>query len=98
MSELTFEEILRDLRFIDNALRQFEEKFGLSSDVFYELYTRGQLDTGEHLEDFAEWAGLYELKVNREELLHQYSARRVNALKKEHNSLIDIPVHSEPSA
>ncbi len=100
MPELTFEEVLRDLKSIDQSLRQFEEKFGLSSAVFYELYTRGQLDTGDHLEDFAEWAGLYELKLNREELLHQYSAKRVDSLKKkrDHNALIDIPVQSERAA
>ena len=66
MAAIALSDILDDLRAVDQALRKFEQRYWLSSDVFYELYSQGLLDDGSHLEDFSEWAGHYKLKLKRE--------------------------------
>ena len=71
MSTITLTDILDDLRVADQGLRSFEQRYWLSSEVFYDLYAQGALDDGSHLEDFAEWAGHYKLKVKREAALNQ---------------------------
>jgi hypothetical protein len=80
MATLTLSDILDDLRAADRTLRRFEQRYWLSSDVFYDLYSQGRLDDGEHLEDFSEWAGFYKIKKHREELLRQFSEQRVGEL------------------
>jgi hypothetical protein len=59
MATITLSEILGDLRTADQTLRKFEQRYWISSDVFYGLYSRGVLDNGEHREDFSEWAGAF---------------------------------------
>ena len=80
MSAITIGDVLDDLRAADQALRRFEQRYWLSSDVFYDLYSQGRLDDGEHLDDFTEWAGFYKIRQHREELLRQFSRRRVAEL------------------
>ncbi len=81
MATITLSEILDDLRGADKVLRKFEQRYWISSDVFYELYSQGILDNGEHVEDFAEWAGFYKIKQHRENLLRQLSEDRVTKLR-----------------
>ncbi len=57
MATITLRDILDDLRAADQVLCKFEQRYWISSDVFYELYSQGQLGNGENLEDFSEWAG-----------------------------------------
>jgi hypothetical protein len=80
MATITLSDILDDLRAADQALRKFEQRYWLSSDVFYDLYSQGRLDDGENLEDFSEWAGFYKIKRHREELLRRFSRQRVAEL------------------
>jgi hypothetical protein len=80
MTTVTLSDILDDLRAADQTLRRFEQRYWLSSDVFYDLYSQGRLDGGEHQEDISEWAGFYRIKKHREELLLQFSRERINAL------------------
>jgi hypothetical protein len=80
MATITLSDILDDLRAADQALRKFEQRYWLSSDVFYDLYSQGRLDDGENLEDFSEWAGFYKIKKHREELLRRFSRQRVAEL------------------
>lgn len=81
MMTITLSDVLDDLRAADQALRKFEQRYWLSSDVFYDLYSQGRLDDGEHLEDLSEWAGFYQIKRHREELLRQFSEKRVGELR-----------------
>ena len=81
MATITLSDILDDLRAADQALRKFEQRYWLSSDVFYDLYSHGLLDDGEHRRDFSEWAGFYKIKQHREQLLRQFSERRVAELR-----------------
>ncbi|MFQ5857082.1 MAG: hypothetical protein ACE5LU_15840 [Anaerolineae bacterium] len=81
MATITLSDLLDDLRAADQILRKFEQRYWISSDLFYELYSQGLLDNGENLEDFAEWAGFYKIKHHRERLLHQFSEQRVAELR-----------------
>ena len=75
---LTLSNVLDDLRIAEQALHKFEQRYWLSSDVFYELYTQGTLDDGNNVEEFAEWAGHYKLKQKRE-----FSKQRIEKLRKQ---------------
>jgi hypothetical protein len=81
MATITLSDILDDLRAADQALRKFEQRYWISSTHFYELYSQGLLDDGEHLEDFSEWAGYYKLKLKREAALEQLSQQRLKRLQ-----------------
>jgi hypothetical protein len=83
MATITLSDILDDLRAADQALRRFEQRYWLSSDVFFELYSQGLLDDGSHLEDFSEWAGHYKLKPKREAALEKLSRQRVEQLRRQ---------------
>lgn len=82
MATLTLSDILDDLRAAEEGLHKFERRYWISSGQFYELYSKGLLDDGENLEDFAEWAGHYKLKQKRESALEEISQQRVQALRK----------------
>lgn len=97
MKTITLSAILEDLQAADQALRRFEQRYWLSSRQFYELYSQGALDDGEHSEDFSEWAGFYKLKLKREELLERLSTERLARLPRRHGTnLIEI-APSEPA-
>ena len=81
MGTLTLSNVLDDLRVAEQSLHKFEQRYWLSSDVFYELYTQGKLDHGENAEDFAEWVGHYKLKLKREKILREFSRQRVEQLR-----------------
>ncbi len=82
MGSITLTEILDDLRVADQALRKFEQRYWLSSEVFHELYSQGVLDDGSHAEDFAEWAGHFQLKHKREAALEQLSRLRLDQMRR----------------
>ena len=77
MTTVTITEILDDLRAADEITRRFERRYWLSSNDFYELYSQGLLDGGEHTEDFALWAAFHEIKLDREKDLQQLSQERM---------------------
>ncbi len=81
MAALTLSDILDDLRAADQALRKFEQRYWISSDAFYNLYSQGSLDNGEHREDFSEWAGFYKLRRKRQDALEQLSHQRLEHLR-----------------
>ncbi|MFQ5343992.1 MAG: hypothetical protein ACE5F6_20820 [Anaerolineae bacterium] len=81
MAKITLSNLLDDLRAADQTLRKFEQRYWVSSDVFYELYSQGLLDYGENMEDFAEWSGFYKIKQHREKLLREFSEQRVAKLR-----------------
>ncbi|MFL7807192.1 MAG: hypothetical protein ACK2VD_17560 [Anaerolineae bacterium] len=83
MATIALSDILDDLRAAEQALRKFEQRYWVSSSDFYELYSQGRLDDGQHREDFAEWAGFYKLKLKRDAALQQLSQRRLEQLRSE---------------
>jgi len=86
MATVTITEILDDLRAADEITRRFERRYWLSSADFYELYSQGLLDDGEHTNDFALWAGFYEIKLDREKDLQRLSEERVRHLREQARS------------
>ncbi len=81
MTTITFSDILDDLQVADRALRKFEQRYWISSADFYQLYSQGRLDDGQHRADFSEWAGHYKLKLKREAALEQLSRQRLERLR-----------------
>ena len=90
MTEVTITQILDDLRAADEITRRFERRYWLDSADFYDLYMQGRLDDGEHIEDFAMWAGFYEVKRDREAALKQLSHERVRQLSASARDIITI--------
>jgi glycogen debranching enzyme len=90
MTEVTITQILDDLRAADEITRRFERRYWLDSADFYDLYMQGRLDDGEHIEDFAMWAGFYEVKRDRETALKQLSRERVRQLSASARDIITI--------
>lgn len=86
MTTVTITEILDDLRAADEITRRFERRYWLSSADFYELYSQGLLDDGEHTEDFALWAAFHEIKLDREKDLQQLSKERMRQFKEQAKS------------
>ena len=96
MVTLTLSNVLDDLRTAEQSLRKFEQRYWLSSEVFYELYTQGLLDDGELGEEFAEWAGYYKLKLKREQTLVRFSRQRIEQLRRQAESGIINLLPQEP--
>jgi len=91
MRMLTLSDILDDLQTADQALRRFEQRYWISTKQFYGLYSQGMLDTGDHAEDFAEWAGFYKLQQKREGALEQLSQQRLTYLRSQATTdLLDL--------
>ncbi len=66
-------ELIEDLQAADQHLRKLEQRHGLSSDLFFDLYNQGLLDDGQNLDDFSEWVSIYAIKQHREGVLRQFS-------------------------
>ena len=53
-------ESLADIQALEEDLREFERRYGMSSETFYAAYVRGE-EPGDDawVLDFSEWAGVY---------------------------------------
>jgi hypothetical protein len=58
--------ILEDLHAAENRCQEFEKKYGVRSEFFFDAYSNGWLDDDGN-PDFAEWAGFCKLKLDREQ-------------------------------
>ncbi len=56
--------ILEDLHAAENKCQEFEKRYGILSEYFFDAYTNGWLEDHGNL-DFAEWAGYYKSKQDR---------------------------------
>lgn len=97
MVTLTLSDIIDDLRLAEDGMHRFERRYWISSTAFYDLYSRGLLDDGEHTEEFAEWAGHYKLMQKRQSALEELSNQRLDALSREPESEIVRLVPAEPA-
>jgi hypothetical protein len=88
---LSLSDILEELRAAEEGLHKFEHRYWISSEQFYDLYSQGQLDDGEHVEDFAEWAGHYKLRQRRQAALEAISRKRLASLHRLTKSIIVYP-------
>jgi len=62
------QELIVELHNLERELARFEARYGLLSETFYAWYQSGQEpeDAG-WVQDFALWAGTYQLKLRRQE-------------------------------
>ncbi len=81
MGEIAVSEVIDDLRVAKEVLRNFERRYWITSEQFYDLYNQGLFDNGEHGEDFSEWAGFYKLKLRREMAFRKIGQNRVEHMK-----------------
>ncbi len=95
MATVSLSDILDDLQTAEQGLHQFERRYWISSEHFYELYSSGQLDNGENREDFAEWSGHYKLRQKRQVVLQQISTQRIKSLRQTTRKSIQL-VPAEP--
>lgn len=94
MATLSLTDILDDLHAAEDGMHKFERRYWISSEQFIRLYGQGLLDDGEHLEDFAEWAGHYRLYQKRQEALEQISKIRLAYLRRQAG---DHPIRLTPA-
>ena len=68
--------LVEEIHTLNQQLARFERKYGLLSETFYAWYQSGEEpeDTA-WVQDFALWAGTYELKQRREEKYHRLLAQ-----------------------
>ena len=83
MASPTLSNILSYLRAAEDGLHEFERRYWISSDDFYELYSKGLLDDGENAEDFAEWAGHCKLRQKRLTALAEIPKKRLASLPRQ---------------
>ena len=79
---LTAEMLLREIYLAETELRWFEQKYGLLSETFYQLYAQGQLRDEDPVEiqTYLEWSGWWEVYQNRRRRYTQAVDDRLQAI------------------
>jgi hypothetical protein len=73
-TQFTLDDIIEDLVAVEPLILNYEKKYKVRTPNFYKLYKQGKL---EERWDFIDWAGLYEIKLDREKA---YEAMASDAL------------------
>lgn len=73
---MTLHELIQDIHALDRELQKYEEKYGLLSEDFYELYVSGVLrdENVEEIDDYGSWAAFYRMRERRK---HKYDELKV---------------------
>ena len=81
---MKLQDIVQDLHALEERVRAYERKYGITSRDFYELYQAGLLDDDgfEKTQEFTRWAGAYEMKLEREAAFERLSQKRVAKLRR----------------
>ncbi len=79
--------IVQDIHRLNHELERFERKYGIMSGTFYESYSAGEEPEDDAwVLDFVKWAGLYEVRQDRQQAYEQVMRR----LRTEQRSLSRI--------
>ena len=80
---MELQDIIQDLHALEERIRAYERKYGITSRDFYELYQVGLLDDEgfEKTQEFTRWASAYEMKLEREAAFEQLSREHVSRLR-----------------
>jgi len=64
---MKLQDIVQDLHALEERVRAYERKYGITCSDFYELYQAGLLDDEgfEKTQEFTRWASAYEMKLER---------------------------------
>ena len=86
---MTLQDIISDIHALTEDVEVYERKYGILSETFYELYTRGtEPDNDSWVLDWSDWAGAYKILLRRQE---QYR-NTIQALQAEEESLSNIVI------
>ena len=95
---MELEEIIADIHALNKKLERFEEKYGLLSETLYEMYLAGEEPEDENwVADFALWAGLYEIRLERERMYRQTIQYLLRPRHSIWPHLVPVGVSSEPA-
>ncbi len=84
---MTLQEIIADIHALTEDVEVYERKYGVLSETFYELYTKGEEPANDTwVLDWSDWAGAYKIFLRRQE---QYR-HTIQALRNQTQSLTDI--------
>lgn len=80
---MTINEILLDLHALETRLRDYEARYGVASEDFYDLYKQGLLDDDglERTLEFTRWTSAFTMKLEREQTFREQSRLFVLALR-----------------
>ena len=92
---MELQDIIQDLHALEERVRAYERKYGITSSDFYELYEAGLLDDDgfEKTLEFTRWASAYEIKLEREAAFERLSRERVSMLRRQ---APDLPIQLVP--
>lgn len=63
---MTLDEILRDIHVLEMDLQNYERKYGVLSETFFESYRQGEEPEDDAwVTDWSAWAGTYEIWLRR---------------------------------
>jgi prefoldin subunit 5 len=84
---MTLQEIITDIHALTEDIEVYERKYGVLSETFYELYSRGEEPTDDAwVLDWSDWAGAYKILLRRQE---QYRTA-IRAMQNHTQTLTDI--------
>ncbi len=84
---MTLQDIIADIHAIKEDLEMYERKYGVLSETFYELYSKGEEPEDDAwVLDWVDWAGAYQILLRRQE---QYQ-RTIQALQSQSQSLTEV--------
>lgn len=94
---MELQDIIQDLHALEERVRAYERKYGITSSDFYELYEAGLLDDDgfEKTLEFTRWASAYEIKLEREAAFERLSRERVSMLRRQ---APDLPIQLVPQS
>ena len=77
---MTIDEVVRDIHALEADLENYERKYGILSETFYEAYRAGEEPPEEAwMLDWTDWAGAYEISLRRrqeyQELIRNVTAQ-----------------------
>ncbi|MEA3346228.1 MAG: hypothetical protein U9Q78_08350 [Chloroflexota bacterium] len=80
---MELQKLIQDIHAMNQELEKFEEKYGMLSRDFYELYISGALrdEEIEEVNDYGRWAAYYRIKLQREEAYDRLIKKRLGKLR-----------------
>jgi hypothetical protein len=93
---MTLQEIIVDIHALTADVEVYERKYGILSETFYELYTRGEEPTDDAwVLDWSDWAGAYKILLRRQEQ-YRHTIQTLRGQTQDLTSLIERAVRREP--
>ena len=84
---MTLDDLLYDIHGLEEEMRNYERKYGVLSETFYEAYANGEEPSDDSwVRDWAAWASAYKICVR---LRNEYNDT-ITRLRAENNSVTDL--------